>query len=209
MKIIRFGQKGVSIIADSNITKKALAEALKEVMEEKPFSKISISDICERCDMNRKSFYYHFADKYDLVNWIFDTEYIAVVANDYQEFRIEVLLSACRYFYENRRFYRSALQVRGQNSFLEHFHELLHTAGTARLEIVMEEQYIPQLPDFCVDFLVDGFTCAIVRWITEKDPLPPEEFVEYLAILVKGFSFYTSDTIKKRKEEGVEIWNRI
>ena len=51
---------------DSNITKKALAMAMKELMEQIPFSKISVSDICEKCGMNRKSFYYHFKDKYDL-----------------------------------------------------------------------------------------------------------------------------------------------
>lgn len=60
---------------DSNITKKALAMAMKELMEQIPFSKISVSDICEKCGMNRKSFYYHFKDKYDLVNWIFDVEF--------------------------------------------------------------------------------------------------------------------------------------
>lgn len=57
-------------MADSNITKRALAAALKELMEQKPFSKINVADICEKCGMNRKSFYYHFKDKYDLVNWI-------------------------------------------------------------------------------------------------------------------------------------------
>lgn len=44
---------------------------MKKLMEKKPFSKISVGDICEDCGMNRKSFYYHFRDKYDLVNWIF------------------------------------------------------------------------------------------------------------------------------------------
>ena len=46
-------------------------------METKPFSQISVSDICGKCEMNRKSFYYHFKDKYDLVNWIYRTEFIA------------------------------------------------------------------------------------------------------------------------------------
>lgn len=54
--------------ADSNLTKRALAAAMKELMEQMPFSKISVSDIAEQCGMNRKSFYYHFKDKYDLVN---------------------------------------------------------------------------------------------------------------------------------------------
>lgn len=63
-------------MADSNITKHALANAMKALLEEQSFDKISVSDICERCGMNRKSFYYHFRDKHDLVNWIFDTEFI-------------------------------------------------------------------------------------------------------------------------------------
>ena len=60
-------------MADSNITKRALASALKELMNEKPFARISVSDICTKCEMNRKSFYYHFKDKYNLVNWIYNT----------------------------------------------------------------------------------------------------------------------------------------
>ena len=60
---------------DSLITKKALASSLKELMETQPLTKISVGDICEKCGMNRKSFYYHFCDKYELVNWIFDTEF--------------------------------------------------------------------------------------------------------------------------------------
>ena len=62
---------------DSSLTKRALAAAIKELMREKPLVKISIADIVERCQMNRQSFYYHFRDKYDLVNWIFYTELIS------------------------------------------------------------------------------------------------------------------------------------
>ena len=58
-------------MADSNSTKSALADAMKKLMVCKSFAKISISDLCEECGLNRKSFYYHFKDKYDLVNWIF------------------------------------------------------------------------------------------------------------------------------------------
>lgn len=69
-------------MADSNITKRALATSLKELMMEQPFEKINVAQICERCNMNRKSFYYHFKDKYDLVNWIFDTEFIALLKDE-------------------------------------------------------------------------------------------------------------------------------
>ena len=65
-------------LSDSNITKRSLASALKSLMEEMPLAKITVGDICEACNMNRKSFYYHFRDKYDLINWIYDTEFISV-----------------------------------------------------------------------------------------------------------------------------------
>ena len=57
-------------MADSNITKRALATSLKELMAEQPFDKINVAQICERCNMNRKSYYYHFKDKYDLATKI-------------------------------------------------------------------------------------------------------------------------------------------
>lgn len=69
----------MDVLADSNITKRALAAALKELMEEFPFIKISVADICAKCDINRKTFYYHFKDKYDLVNWIYDTEFMEAI----------------------------------------------------------------------------------------------------------------------------------
>ena len=43
MRSVRKG--GEAAMADSNITKRALAAALKEVMEQKPFAKINVSDI--------------------------------------------------------------------------------------------------------------------------------------------------------------------
>ena len=59
---------------DSNITKHAIAAALKELCREKSFDKISIADITSTCGLNRQTFYYHFEDKYELLNWIYYTE---------------------------------------------------------------------------------------------------------------------------------------
>ena len=176
------------VIADSNITKRALAVALKELMNEMSFSKISISDICMKCDMNRKSFYYHFKDKYDLVNWIFDTEYLAITSKKAYKYRIDSLLDLSTYFYENQKFYRNALEVRGQNSFLEHFHEMLRVVALERLKDAFENQTIPEL---YIDLVADSFVCAIVRWLREKEPVSPEQFTH----LISNFICSVSATI--------------
>ena len=94
---------------------------MKELMAERPMEKIRIGDIVERCNMNRQSFYYHFKDKYDLVNWIFYTEFFADIQRSFDKPGWELIEGMCQFFYDNRVFYTNALQVRGQNSFSEYF----------------------------------------------------------------------------------------
>ncbi len=69
-------------MSDSLITKRALAEALKQVCREKPFSKISISDITAVCGLNRQTFYYHYQDKYELLSWIYYNDNFAAIAEN-------------------------------------------------------------------------------------------------------------------------------
>ncbi len=53
----------------SQVTKRALEQSLKNLLLKKPLNKITISDITEDCGINRMTFYYHFKDIYDLVEW--------------------------------------------------------------------------------------------------------------------------------------------
>lgn len=168
-------------MADSNITKRALAGALKELMEEKSFFKINVADICERCDMNRKSFYYHFKDKYDLVNWIFDTEFLTVISQQPSFAAWDLLAALCAYFYDNRGFYKKALEVTGQNSFSEHFYELLHAAFQAHLRDMIGEE---QVSEFQVNFFADAIAMTVKRWILERDCMTPDELLKQLKLCI-------------------------
>ena len=173
-------------MADSNITKRALATSLKELMAEQPFGKINVAQICERCNMNRKSFYYHFKDKYDLVNWIFDTEFIELLKHEnlsagYAE-HWAFIEKICRYFYQNHSFYRKALQIKGQNSFSDHFREYIRPLIAVRISKLFGEQ---QWDEFTLDFLSDAVVCAMERWLRTKECLPPEQFVEKLKALIE------------------------
>lgn len=53
----------------SQITKRALEQSLKRLLLQKPLNKITISDITDDCGISRMTFYYHFKDIYDLVEW--------------------------------------------------------------------------------------------------------------------------------------------
>ncbi len=53
----------------SQVTKRALEQSLKNLLLKKPLTKITINDIAQDCGINRMTFYYHFNDIYDLVEW--------------------------------------------------------------------------------------------------------------------------------------------
>ena len=179
-------------MADSNITKKALAESLKEIMKTVPFDKITVAQICDGCDMNRKSFYYHFKDKYDLVNWIFDTEFIKVASErsskeTYEE-RIGLIANICNYFYDNREFYQKALLIKGQNSFSDHFCEYIQPLVKNRILFLMQEFVSideAKVDEFTVDFLTDAILCAIERWLLSNECMKADEFLEKIMGLIR------------------------
>ena len=52
-----------------NLTKIALGNSLRKLMAEKPLNKITIADITKDCGCNRMTFYYHFQDIYELLEW--------------------------------------------------------------------------------------------------------------------------------------------
>lgn len=60
----------------SEITKKALATSLKKLVSKKELSKITVVDITKDCGVNRQTFYYHFKDINDLMEWIYTNEVI-------------------------------------------------------------------------------------------------------------------------------------
>jgi AcrR family transcriptional regulator len=48
-------------------TRQAIIQAFEEIIQEKEFDAIRISDISKRAMINRVTFYHHFEDKYELL----------------------------------------------------------------------------------------------------------------------------------------------
>ena len=172
-------------MADSNITKNALAVSMKKLMEKKPFSKISVGDICEDCGMNRKSFYYHFRDKYDLVNWIFYVDFIERLEWSSCRYEWDMLEALCSHFYRERLFYQNALQVEGQNSFREYFCGMLRPVLMLLTQNLVEEG---RKKEFYIAFLCEGVLGELVYWLREGSKITPEEFVEDLHDISLGLA---------------------
>lgn len=163
---------------DSNITKTDFGKALKELMLEKEFEKIRVRNICEKCQWGRNSFYYHFKDKYDLINWIFDTEFMEILENEKGKTELELFIAVSTYFYENKDFYKKALKIEGQNSFSEHFREVM-------LHFISEMYKDKELNNFQLELLTDTIILVFHKWIIEEANILVNEFVNNIKDLQK------------------------
>ena len=73
--------------------KSMIAESFRELMEYKPFHKITISDIANGCNISRMTFYYHFEDIYDLLRWTVESDVHASLKSFSEEKRWQKGLS--------------------------------------------------------------------------------------------------------------------
>lgn len=165
-------------MADSNLTKKALASAMKELMKTKPFSKISVGDICEACDMSRKSFYYHFHDKYELVNWIFYVEFFGKMHEKEDATAEEQIFMLCKYLEENREFYINALKVKGQGSFRGYFRELLEPVAASYID---EQFKHGEESEFMARFFLDALLASVQHWLNDMPDTSAERYTYLLS----------------------------
>ena len=121
----------------SQLTKRALEESFKRQLSTKPFSKITIADIAQDCGISRMTFYYHFKDIYDLVEWCCQEDASRALAGKktYETWQ-QGLLQIFEAVQENKPFilnvYRSVSREQVEN--------YLYQATYQLLEDVVEEQ---------------------------------------------------------------------
>ena len=177
----------------AHTTKRTLSETLKKILQEKSLDKVTVVDIVEASAINRQTFYYHFKDKYDLINWIYSTEFISNIQDKIYDSEWDFIEDTCTYFYDNRDFYKKALLIEGQNSFFEYFRDVLKAIVNEYLRSLFMEC---KDSEFYTTFLTDAFITSIVRWLTDRNCMPAEEYVTLLKSCIEDFA---KVTVKKLK----------
>lgn len=159
----------------SSSTKEALGNALKKMMAIKPIDKITIKDLVEICGVNRQTFYYHFDDVYDLLEWVFEEDANRVLPSDikYENWREDVTVFFT-YLAENSSF---ALNVYNSNSrlyMLKYYKERLAYCVRCFAAVVSEGHNIDRADfEFVVEFYATCVVGIISQWLDAGMQAPP------------------------------------
>lgn len=105
-------------MANSEQTKRALADGLKLALNSQEFDRITVADITDCSEVSRNTFYYHFRDKQELVDWIFHTDLGPVLRNGHPgRTWNEALTELLERLQRSRVFYAGILRNQGQDRF--------------------------------------------------------------------------------------------
>ena len=114
-------EKGENMVS-SHMTKTKIAESFKTLFVTQPFDKISVSLIMETAGIRRQTFYNHFGDKYELMQWIFQTDLNEQITDSSECISgFQLLVELLQFFNINQSFYGQLFQVVDQNDFSSYF----------------------------------------------------------------------------------------
>ncbi len=170
-------------------TKQALAGALKQAMERKPLSKITVSELIAACNVNRKTFYYHFRDIYDLLHWMLEREAVEVVKNfDLVVDTEEAIRFVMNYADENKHIINGVFDSMGyeeiQRFFYKDLFSVLYGAieqGEAELQVTLE----PQFKDFLAAFYTEASAGLLIEWVKNRMTQDRETVLQNLLAIYK------------------------
>lgn len=172
----------------SQTTKRALEESLKRMLLKKPLDKITISDIAEDCGINRMTFYYHFKDIYDLVEWscVEDAAKALNGKKTYETWQ-QGFLQIFQAVLENRPFILNVYHSVSR----EQVETYLYTLTYDLLIGVIEEKAAGRnVSDsdkkFIADFYKFAFVGLMLDWIKNGMREDPEKIIERLGVLIRG-----------------------
>ena len=170
-------------------TKKALAESLKSAMKKKPLQKITVSELILDCNMNRKTFYYHFEDIYALLKWTFEQEAIEVVKHfdllvDYEE-AIHFIMD---YVETNEYILNCAYDSIGRDElkrfFSADFLEIV-VSIINHTEKILGKTLDKNYKDFLSNFYMEAIAGILIDWIKNRDKKSREVVIRYISATIR------------------------
>lgn len=172
----------------SQVTKRALEQSLKNLLLKKPLTKITINDIAEDCGINRMTFYYHFKDIYDLVEWscLEDAKRALDEKKTYDTWQ-QGLLQIFEAVQANKPFILNVYRCVHREQVEKYLQPLV---DQLLLDVLEEEAKGPTVRDEDKQFIAQIygyiFIGLMLDWIKDDMRSDPQPIVGRLAKLVKG-----------------------
>ncbi|MCR4948899.1 MAG: TetR/AcrR family transcriptional regulator [Treponema sp.] len=184
---------------NSSETKILMANALKKLIKDRPFSKITVQDIVSECNINRNTFYYHFENNYDLLYFAYSQE-VQFIVDSFHEAKASIPKAmdfVLDYIDKNSSLCLCAYESLGEKQLRTIVEKDLFTFARGTIEFYAQANGV----EFSEDFKTfvgysysDLLSSQIIWYIKHSGDLDKEKFKDYFQ------TFFTA-TLKSILEE--------
>lgn len=185
----------------SNITKRALEASLKNLLLQKPLNKITVGDIANDCGINRMTFYYHFKDIYDLIEWscVEDATKALEGKKTYDTWQ-EGFLNIFNAVLDNKPFIMNVYRSVSREQIEMYLYKLTYNL---LIDVVNEKSVGMAVSDedkkFIADFYKYAFVGIMLNWIRNDMKEEPKQIVDRLSVLMHGNITRTLNNVRTDK----------
>ena len=165
----------------ANTTKRMLSMSLKKLLSKTTLDSITIQDITDDAEVSRKTFYYHFQDIYDLLDWTLQEDIHRLIANEIDLDNWEESIAANRLLILNA--FHSLERDTLEREVFKLLSPLLHRLFSAQSGF---DRLCEADQDFIVSVYGLGIAGLLLRWIGTNMLAPPEPLIRQLYRLADG-----------------------
>jgi len=179
-------------------TKMVLKKSLLETIYEKPVSKITVKEICEKADINRATFYSHFNDVYDMLNQIENELYETIKRTVDKSWRAnslaELLTGVCNDIKLNEDVCKAVLSDNGDKDFLNRALFVARDKCVSDWKTAAPEADTETLEKIYT-FFSYGSAAIVLSWVRSGMEESPKEIASFIEqITNRGLGLLQSDT---------------
>ena len=190
-----------------NRTKEMLAESLMKLLARRTLDKITIEDIVDDCGYNRQTFYYHFHDIYDLIDWIFAAQTQELIEKCRACGSLDVGVEAViAYMRENRRLILNILRSVNGERLLDN---LYRSAQSIVLSALENHPGVQELSTEYRELVAEAFKYALagllIDWMRAGIPEDLVNKVRTMKAVYIGALEYALDTVRGLQALNLDI----
>ncbi|MGN0131945.1 MAG: TetR/AcrR family transcriptional regulator C-terminal domain-containing protein [Lachnospiraceae bacterium] len=168
-------------------TKKALAASLKKLLLQKPISKITVTEIIEDCNVNRKTFYYHFEDIYALLTWMLEQEAFDIAKKFDPETEFEDCISfAMDYVDSNKHLLNCIYNSIGHDELKRFlYNDFVGIMGSKinQMEASMNLHIDENARRFMTEFYTNAVAGTLIGWFKDRNAMDKQQTIDYIVTI--------------------------
>ena len=184
-------------------SKQMIKEALLSLMIEKPFDKISITDIVKRADINRGTFYAHYPNTSEVLKSISESvvDEIAAVFSTYDASAVLIspeafLRPITAFLMRDPQYYAKLVQA-------DRFYEVLNDARYTAIDKILADLKPSLIPEMyttltvVLDYAISGILTVYEDILLEKIPVSLADSVEYISRILRPQKTALEDALQQ------------